>query len=293
MNDQKINVDMNDLNTDASDTLSVEAVISDPVELEPLFGSVPDHIKLPIDIESGVLVDYEKRHPYLVIEKSGFYPNSLPKKTSHISVENGWEIMQLGKEILAMSAGEASWVDYASTEASLGQIQPVIIDKKEQVLPYFVMKGQPCQVQSLLGEGSTLSIPSLDWSFHFEGSSLSPEWTPSKSGTHEILDDKGKKIGDMRVCEPKTLPPKQGTVQAQADKTIDVMVAKAHELGWEEIRVRCGDVRSLFSLWVAGKQQCVPVNNEDVNYSPYYDKKLEIIAAQIADDQTSLKKTKR
>ncbi len=293
MSDQKINVDMNDLNTDASDTLSVEAVISDPVGLDPLFGSVPDQIKLPIDIESGVLVDYEKRHPYLVIEKSGFYPNSLPKKTSHISVENGWEITQLGKEILAMSAGEASWVDYASTEASLGQIQPVIIDKKEQVLPYFVMKGQPCQVQSLLGEGSTLSIPSLDWSFHFEGSSLSPEWTPSKPGIHEILDDKGKKIGDMRVCEPKTLPPKQGTVQAQADKTIDVMVAKAHELGWEEIRVRCGDVRSLFSLWVAGKQQGVPVNNEDVDYNPYYDIKLEIIAAQIADDQTSLKKTKR
>ena len=91
------------------------------------------------------------------------------------------------------------------------------------------------------------------------------------------------------MCEPKVLPPKQGTVQAQADKTIDAMVAKAQALGWKEIRVRSGDVRSLFSLWVAGKQQNMPVNEEDVGYKPIYDRKLEVILSQEDSEQASFR----
>ena len=55
-----------------------------------------------------------------------------------------------------MSAGEASWIDHASIESHQGVVRPIVVAKKEQDLPYFVMRDQPCQIQSLLGEGMSL-----------------------------------------------------------------------------------------------------------------------------------------
>ena len=71
------------------------------------------------------------------------------------------------------------------------------------------------------------------------------------------------------------------------------MVEAAKTLGWEEIRVRGGDQRSLFSLWVAGKQQEVMVNEEDVGYTPYFEQKLAVIMGQKqTNNPTPRKKTK-
>lgn len=274
---------------EANESVQARGVVEDAPAQVAMFGETPNDFIPNFDLSSNLLEDLICRYPVIIVKKAGYDESAMPDTVKIHKVDAGWEIQQMGEEVLLTSAGEYAWVDFASIDENKDRPYPVIIAKRvsaSMTVPYFVMKNQLCQIQSLLGQGVGLKIPSLDWHCSFDAGSLSPEWSPSKLGLHDILSDEDEKVGELMVCEPKELPPKQGTIAAQADRTIDAMVDKALSLGWEGIDVVQGDRRSLFSLWVACQQKEMSIDNDQVGYTPYFETKLGLIetVSDVKDD---------
>ena len=259
--------------------------------IEPVFGEVPDDVQPPYDLDSYLFEDFINRYPFLVIQQDLCEIHEMPPVEKKHDTEGGWEISQHGKVGLSTSAGEHAWVDYASIDMHQGQPVEVALTGLESST-YYAMKDQACLVKWLGQAGATVTIAGLDWHHVFEDSETAPEFIPKAVGQYAIEGANGESLGELVICEPKVLPARQGTLQAQTDKTIDAMVALAKKLKWSEIRVKAGNERSLFSLWVAGKLAGIPVNGDDVGYHEGFESRFAVISEHLAQEerQTTQKK---